>query len=320
MSLMTFLAASDTSIKVNDLRIRDPYIYPDVENNTYLMYAQSKNRKDSGFTGVEVYSSKDLIHWEEPKEVLVLPEKAGIHAVWAPEMHTYKDKYYLFVTLSYKQTLPVKKPVEKEDWPDMRIRGTHVFYADSPYGPFKPFKSTSFTPEDWMALDGTLYVEDKIPYMIFCHEWVQLIDGTMDYIKLKDDLSDTIGVPRLMFRASDAPGAISSPEKGKVTDGCFMYRSPISKKLFMIWSTFIPGNGYCVFATWSKSGRINGPWQNQTPIYTQNGGHGMIFKSFEGELRLALHQPNSQNLERLHLFEIIDTGETLMIGKEINIR
>ena len=58
-----------------------------------------------------------------------------------------------------------------------------------------------------MTLDGTLYVEDGKPYMVFCHEWVQTIDGTMDCIQLEDDLSDTVGEPRMMFKASDAPGA-----------------------------------------------------------------------------------------------------------------
>jgi hypothetical protein len=28
-----------------------------------------------------------------------------------------------------------------------------------------------------MALDGTLWVEDGVPYMIFCHEWIQITDG-----------------------------------------------------------------------------------------------------------------------------------------------
>jgi GH43 family beta-xylosidase len=314
------LLASDTPIRADSLRIRDPFIYTHQESNTYLMYAQTGNRSTSDFIGVEVYTSKDLILWEEPEPVLVLPKEAGIKAVWAPEMHKYNEKYYLFVTLTYHQTLPQKIPVEKKEWPEMHIRGTHIFYANNPYGPFKSLKSDSFTPKDWMALDGTLWIEDRTPYMVFCHEWIQLIDGTMNYVQLKNDLSDIVGKPHLLFKASDAPGAISSPEKGKVTDGCFLYRSLKTKRLFMIWSTFIPGDGYCVMATSSESGKISGPWQNHTPIYTKNGGHGMIFKSFDEKLLMALHQPNSHNLERLHLFEIIDMGEILKVGEEINIR
>ena len=31
-----------------------------------------------------------------------------------------------------------------------------------------------------MCLDGTLWVEDGKPYMIYCHEWVETVDGEMD--------------------------------------------------------------------------------------------------------------------------------------------
>jgi hypothetical protein len=40
-----------------------------------------------------------------------------------------------------------------------------------------------------MTLDGTLWVEDELPYMVFCHEWVQIKDGTVESVRLKDDLS-----------------------------------------------------------------------------------------------------------------------------------
>ena len=307
-------------LKTKDIRIRDPYIFAHVKDETYYMYAQSADRKDSDFIGVEAYSSKNLINWQPPHRVLTLPDTADIMAVWAPEMHVYKDRYYLFVTLTYNSTLSEKKPVEKAEWPKMHIRGTHIFHADNPLGQFTPLKRYSHTPEDWMALDGTLCVDEGTPYMVFCHEWVQIIDGTMDYFQLNDDLSDTIGKPSLMFKASSAPGAPQGSERGKVTDGCFLYRSPESNRLFMIWSTVIPGKGYCVVQTHSESGKINGPWREQKLIYSRNGGHGMIFKSFDHRLMIALHQPNSIGKERLHLFEVTDNGEKLKINREVDLK
>jgi len=41
--------------------------------------------------------------------------------------------------------------------------------------------------------------------MVYAHEWIQVIDGTMEAIRLKDDLSDSIGEPIHLFKASDAP-------------------------------------------------------------------------------------------------------------------
>ena len=311
--------ASDIVLKTQDIAIRDPYIYADAKSATYFMYAQSGNRKGSGFVGVEVYASKDLLLWQPPRRVLVLPEDADVHRgmVWAPEMHVYNGHYYLLVTLTHAKPLAGKKPVEQANWPALQVRGTCIFRADSPLGPFAPLKVTSHTPVDWMALDGTLFVESGKPYMVFCHEWVQIIDGTVDYIQMKDDLADVIGAPSRMLKASSAPGALQAPDRGKVTDGCFLYRSSVSSRLFMTWSTYIPGNGYCVILARSDSGCINGPWTQQRVLYPRDGGHGMLFKSFEGRLLMALHQPNGGGRERLHLFEIADDGETLAIKSEV---
>lgn len=300
-----------------EIRVRDPFIYPDPKTKTYYLYAQSQNRRNSGFLGVEAYTSKDLINWNAPQAVLPLPDDTDAAMVWAPEMHEHNGAYYLLVTLTSRRTLPGRKPVDTDRWPAMSVRGTHIFRAESPAGPFRRLADTSCTPPDWMALDGTLFVEDGVPYMVFCHEWIQLIDGTMDVVRLKDDLSGPVGRPQVLFKASDAPGSRAAPNEGVVTDGCFLYRSATSGKLFMTWSTFIPGKEYCVVLTESQSGRINGPWIRQRLIYTNNGGHGMIFKSFEGRLLFALHQPNSGGGERLHLYAVIDHGETLEIAGEI---
>jgi len=170
-------------------------------------------------------------------------------------------------------------------------------------------------PPGWMALDGTLFVEDDTPYMVFCHEWVQQIDGTINVVQLKDDLSGTVGTPAVLFKASDPPGASSAPGEGKITDGCFLYRSAKSGRLFMIWSTFIPGRDYCVVLSRSQSGKINGPWADHKLIYAKNGGHGMIFESFGGQLLMALHQPNTEGAERLRLYRVTDSGDILRIGE-----
>ncbi len=313
-------AAGGELLGTKDIRVRDPFIYADDESKTYYMYAQSANRKGSGFVGVEVYASKDLVNWSPPRPVLTLPGDAGIRFVWAPEVHEFNGVFYLFVTLTFRRMLPEKEPVEEDGWPRMHERGTYIYRADAPTGPFKPLKASAHTPTDWMALDGTLFVEDGTPYMVFCHEWVQLIDGTMDVVQLKEDLSDTVGKPKVLFRASDAPGAKTGPREGKVTDGCFLYRSPKSGKLFMIWSTFVPGSEYCVVLTESESGNIHGPWIKQKLIYKENGGHGMLFRAFDGRLMMALHQPNSGGRERLHLYEVADKDGTLGIKKEAVLR
>ncbi len=313
-------APPEKVVKTKDIRIRDPFIYADANSRTYYLYAQAANRADSGFTGVEVYCSRDLVNWQPPTPVLTLPDDAGVKFVWAPEVHEYNGRFYLFVTLTYERLLPEKPPVESGGWPAMHVRGTHVFQADSPGGPFQALQDGSHTPESWMALDGTLFVDQGKPYMVFCHEWVQVIDGSMDYVPLKANLSGTVGSPARMFRASIAPGAKTSPASGKVTDGCFLYRSEKSGRLFMLWSTFVPGKGYCVVLADSESGRIGGPWTRHRLLYTRDGGHAMLFRAFDGRLLMALHQPNRGGMERLHLFTVDDRGDTLAVTKEVDLK
>jgi hypothetical protein len=167
-----------------------------------------------------------------------------------------------------------------------------------------------------MALDGTLWVEDGVPYMVFCHEWVQITDGTVELVRLKDDLSSAVGEPVTLFKASDAKWVRSLPNReAYVTDGCFLYRTRAGK-LLMIWSSF-GERGYTVGIASSTSGKVAGPWQQMDePLLAIDGGHGMIFRTFDNRLVMPIHQPNS-GASRARLFELEDAGSKLRIRREI---
>ena len=189
------------------------------------------------------------------------------------------------------------------EWPALPVRGTHVFVADSPRGPFKAMRATSLTPPAWSSLDGTLHSEDGVPYLVFCHEWTETIDGTMEVLRLSEDLSAPVGAPQTVFKASIAPDVVVKPNVGMVTDGPFLHRLK-GGGLLMLWSTFIPAHGYTLLTAHSPSGRILGPWTEHFVVSGEDGGHGMLFRDFAGDLLLSLHRPNSGERERLHLFRI----------------
>ena len=277
------------------------------------MYAQAGNRENSDYVGVEVYTSKDLRNWQSPKPVLRLPDDIGIKAVWAPEVHEYRGSFYLFVTLTFNRTLGDNKPVRNAKWPSLLERGTYIYRSDSPVGPFSPLREAALTPSDWMAIDGSLYREGGTPYMLFCHEWIQLVDGAMNVVQLTDDLSGTVGKPRVLFKASDVPGAENDPKSRTVAHGSFAYRSQSSGKLFIIWATFLPEHGHCLVASTSQSGQIKGPWMGHNVLLKKTGGHGMFFRKFDGSLKMALHQPSGGANERLRIYDVIDSGENLEI-------
>jgi hypothetical protein len=44
-----------------------------------------------------------------------------------------------------------------------------------------------------MAIDGTLWVENGTPYMVYCHEWVQIAIWDMELVPLAPDLSKPLG-------------------------------------------------------------------------------------------------------------------------------
>ena len=320
--VLAAIAASAQMKKVSlgDLRFRDPYILADTHSRTYYLYRSHSAKNTDGIMagGVEVYTSTDLHTWRGPKQVLTLPsDNWSTGGIWAPEVHEYNGKYYAFVTVN--SDVAWKKKVE--GWPDYNWRGTQILRADKPDGPFVPLSRHQQTPLDEMALDGTLWVEDGVPYMVYCHEWVQLGDGGMNVVRLSPDLSHAEGTPQMLFRASAAPWAtgtgvdVAGMPRSIITDGCFLYRTRTGR-LLMIWSSFC-GADYAVGIAESTTGTIAGPWRQQPePIYRTDGGHGMLFRTFDGQLCLVLHHPNKSD-ERVHLFKVDDLGNTLRVGEEI---
>ena len=160
---------------------------------------------------------------------------------------------------------------------------------------FVPLSESPVTPSDWECLDGTFYVENNVPYMVFCHEWVQVKNGEIWAVKLSDDLTQPIEQPFLLFRASDNPYV--SPyngEKGQyVTDGPFLYIE--DGKLKMIWSSFNNGR-YIVLE--AESDGIGGKWRHSESRYDFDAGHAMLFKRLDGTRMISLHSPNKPGAER----------------------
>ena len=304
----------------SEFRIRDPYVYADPETKTYYLYETKSPYFDVPFArGVNVRTSKDLETWSPLKEVLSVPTNLRCRTVWAPELHKYKGKYYLFTTLTFHPSPDDNIPILADDpnWnPKDNLaparRGTWVYVADSPLGPFVPVADGSITPKHWMALDGSLVVDQGKPYMVFCHEWTQMKWGRVDIAEMSDDLSRFVNEPKVLFESRAAgPGA------GHTTDGSFCYRSNKNGKLYMIWSPFY-NKDYMVFLCESASGRAEGPWINQRPIFKKNGGHGMLFKTFEGQLKLVIHQPERRGYERIAFFDVEDTDDGLVVRQNVN--
>lgn len=291
-------------LTANDILIRDPFILPDPENGVYYMYGTCGNfGNDTPYPRFLVHKTRDLVHFEEPIEIFRANDDFwATRDYWAPEVHKYNGKYYMFASFKH---------------PD-ECRGTQILVSDVPEGPFKPLCDRPVTPHDWECLDGTLWVENGKPYIIFCHEWVQIHDGTMNAMPLTDDLTAPAGEVTVLFRASDPAWADKTGEDF-VTDGPFLFTME-DGTLAMLWSSMIGGihGSYAQVLSVSESGSVLGPWRHvEKPLFDRDGGHGMLFTAFDGQKMLTLHRPNGRLTEHPRFFPVKEEGGTIVVGDPV---
>ena len=291
-------------MKLSEINIRDPYIFADGKANKYYLYSSYCKGDEKGF---QAYVSDDLVEWSDP--VIVFLKGCDFWATkdfWAPEMHFYKGKYYLFGTFRA----------------DGKPRNCQILVSDSPLGPFT-IHSSLLAPESWFALDATLYVENEVPYAIFSHEWVQISDGEMCFVRLKDDLSAPVGNAVSLFKASNAKWS-KCPYWNKnktpvyIVDAPFVYE--IDGIKFIIWSSWADedSNSYSVGVAYPKNGVLGGEYTHERlKLPKADSGHAMIFKDFSGVFRICLHENNSVPCgERAAIYRVgVNDGRLVVYDK-----
>ena len=258
------------AIESSVLKLRDPCVL--IENGVYYMYG-------TGWRCYKNTSGKLDGDWEYLG--VVAEDTADVDADrWAPEVHKYNGKYYMFTTYKSKKR---------------GMRGCTVMRADSPAGPFIEISNGHVTPADWDAIDATLYIDENgALWMVFVHEWTCMPNkiGRMAAARMSDDLTHLISEPIDLFGAKDAPWATRG-----VTDGCWMHRTE-DGQLLMLWSNW-DKYGYSVGIARSDNGRLDGKWSHDPePLFSMgedgkyDGGHGMIFTDLDGQKYLSVHSPN----------------------------
>lgn len=290
-----------------EIQIRDPFVLPDPKNSLYYLFGSTDPNIWGPGTGFDAYTSRDLRHWEGPHPVF--RPGAGFFSdtnFWAPEVYAVGGRYYMFATFRRK---------------DNGRLGTAVLAAEGPLGPFAPHSDGPVTPEAWSSLDGSLHLDEAgEPWMVFCHEWQQIGDGEVCAMRLTADLKAAAGEPVTLFKASDAPWTtpIHAPRYpdtiNYVTDGPYLFRAD-SGRLHMLWASFIDG-AYALGVASSATGGVLGPWTHRPePLYRSDGGHGMVFRTLDGRLSLAIHTPNRTPDERPLFLEIEEQdGEIAVLG------
>jgi arabinan endo-1,5-alpha-L-arabinosidase len=279
-------------MKLSDIHLRDPFVLPVPAERRYYLYGTTDpDPWRAPAVGFDAWTSEDLEDWHGPIPAFrPAPGFWSDRNFWAPEVHEYRRRFCMFA--SFKS--------------ENRRRATQILGAPSPAGPFRPLGAEPLTPPDWECLDGTLHVDRAgKPWLVFCHEWVQVGDGEVRAVRLTEDLGRADGEPLLLFTASGAPwvrelvhrSSTGEARRGWVTDGPFLFR-PTDGGLLMLWSSF-GERGYAMGIARSESGEVAGPWRHEPdPVVACDGGHGMLFRSFDGGLHLTYHAPNRTPEER----------------------
>lgn len=290
--------------------MRDPFVLPVPEQATYYLFGSTdKNIWEGPGCGFDCYRSTDLETWEGPIPAFRPPADFwGTTQFWAPEAHAVGGKFYLVATFNA---------------PGRRLRGSQMLISDKPEGPYRPH-GAPITPRTWECLDATLWTEpDGTMWTVFSQEWLQVHDGAMWAQSLDSNLAPS-GRPNFLFNASEAAWvrpmregiACYDPNRPflcYVTDGPFLHRTA-SGALLMLWSSIGEG-GYAMGLSRSLGGLLAGPWEHMPdPLVTDDGGHGMVFRAFDGHLWMTYHQPNDTPNERPVFVSIHEQGDTLVIG------
>lgn len=305
------------TVSLKELSMSDPFIYPDPDTKTYWLTS----------TGGALYKSTDLEMWTGPYNVIDL---SGTwmqgNFVAAAEIHKFNGKFYYAGTWN-NHGVCIEQVPRRYNVP---LNQTQLLVSDKIDGPYLPLvKDSTFClgPTTWDIIDGTLYEENDTVYMVFVHEWTQLIDGTMAYMPLSKDLTHRTAEPTTIFRASEAAWSKEMNSIGEatfglrmpgwVTDGPQMFRTQTGR-LGMLWSSW-GDNRYAQGIAWSTSGSIKGPWiQEEQYFKGDNSGHGMLFRTFEGELLYSVHHTEGNGGRKPEIWTVDDSGDNLILGKRIH--
>ena len=289
--------------------LSDPCILADEGTQTYYMTG----------TGGLLWKSKDLEKWTGPYRVAQTDTASwmGKHPqIWAAELHKYNGKYYYFATFTNNDVI-----IDSYRGNDIPRRASHILVSDNPAGPYTPMADSTYLPAENPTLDGTFWVDtDGKPYMVYCGEWLQNWNGTVEKIELKKDLSGSIGKGKVLFRASDSPWSREvidgKVRPNRVTDGPWLFRTGTGR-LGMLWTSWVD-NVYTQGVAYSESGTLDGPWiQEPKPITPPNHGHGMLFKDLKGRWLMSVHSHRVDEKGRYirvpRIFEVDLSGDKLQL-------
>lgn len=271
---------SSNSIVLNNPIIKDKYtgdpaalVYKD---KVYLYAGHDEAPNDFNFYKMKewlVYSSSDMVHWEEHPVPLKVTDFAWATSdAWASQVIERNGKFYWYVTVSHGA---------------INGKAIGVGVSDSPTGPFKDALGkalvtndmTTQTKIDWDDIDPTVLVDDDGQAYLF---WGNTV---CHYAKLKANMTELDGP----IQTISLPSFTEAPWIHKKKDWYYLsYAYQFPEKI-----------------AYAMSKSINGPWEYKGILNelagNSNTNHQAIIE-FKGKDYFIYHngatQPNGGSFRR----------------------
>ncbi|MGJ7031488.1 glycoside hydrolase family 43 protein [Niabella hirudinis] len=242
----------------------DPTIF--FHNGVYYLYGTNGRGADNGFIA---YTSTDLRSWKAAGKVLTPGDAFGTKGFWAPQVFTYKGRFYMAYTANEHIAIAV---------------------ADNPLGPFKQEKQ--------VPLEGPVRMIDPFVFFdkgkIYLYH-VRLREGNRIYVAEMNEALTAIRETTARECLHAAPGWENTANAPwGVTEGPTVFKR--GDLYYMLYSANDFRNPDYAIGIAASTSPL-GPWRKEpiNPVISRasvgaNGpGHGDLFRDKQGRWMYVLH-------------------------------
>lgn len=299
------------------LGIHDPVMIK--QHDTYYLFSTGN--------GIAVSSSKDMINWKREKPVFGAPPKWAVEKVssfkghiWAPDIHFFNGKYYLYYSVSAfgKNTscigvatnVTLNNEDPKFEWVD------HGLVIQS---------IPNHT--NWNAIDPNIIIDEfGTPYMSFGSFWegIKLVKLSKDGLRLADDITS---IPTLASRKIpiDESNSVSfsgnSPNAGdNAIEAPFIFKHNNYYYLFVSIDYCCKGVNSTYKMIVGRSKKLEGPYLDDKGIDMARSGGKLVLagnENWHGVGHNAVVRIDHHDYLIFHGYDATDGGKSKLLIEKI---
>lgn len=309
LALLLGVLTFSVRAQVSDIRVHDPVMIK--QGDTYYLFC-------TGW-GISVFSSKDMKNWKEEKAVFEQPPAwtqeivPGFRGhIWAPDIHLYDGKYYLYYSISAfaKNTSAIGV-----------VTNVTLDPTDSNYKWEDQGMVVQSVPNRdlWNAIDPNVIVDkDGYPWMSFGSFWeglkmVKLIPNRTA-LSQPEEWYTIAKRKRTQFTDDKDPGdaALEAP---------FIFKKDTMYYLFVSWDYCCRGENSTYKVVVGRSDKVTGPYLDMEGKSMAEGGGSLVIegdKDWAGVGHNSAYTFDGKDYLVFHGYDNTAQGAPKLIIKEMN--